>query len=474
MDLDLVLLSRLQFAVKAMFHYLYPPLTMGLGVLIVLMEWRFLRTGDKLYEAMTRFWIKVFALAFALGVATGIVMEFEFGSNWSTYSRYVGDVFGSALASEAIFAFFLESGFLAILVFGWDKVSPRVHFFSTVMVSLGSIFSAIWILVAVSWMHTPAGHHIVATPWGPRAEILDFWAMVWNPSLPSRFLHTLVGAFILAAFFVMSVSAYYVLKGRHLPFATQSFKLALGMGLLSCLAQPLLGHYSAVVVAKHQPAKLAAFEGIFAANEPSAPLHLFGIPDPEAGEVKAGLAVPGMLSFLVHGDWQTPVTGLSAFPREDWPPVGLTFQSYHLMVALGMVMLVLTLYAALLLWRGSLWSTRWLLWVFVFAVGLPYLANQAGWVATEVGRQPWLVHGLLKTGDGVSKVVRPGEVLTSLTLFTLVYLLLFALFLFVLDRKIKAGPEAVHPPHEEGAEALRDALSRRGKTSFGLADTEER
>ena len=240
--MDVVLLSRIQFAVTIMFHYIYPPLTIGLGVLLVAMEGAFLWTRNPLYESMTKFWVKIFALNFAIGVATGIVMEFEFGTNWASYSRFVGDVFGSALAAEGIFAFFLESGFLAILVFGWDKVSPKVHFLSTVMVSLGSMFSAIWIVVANSWQQTPAGFHIVQTPQGPRAEITDFWAMVYNPSSVARLSHVLVGSFILGAFFVMSITAYYLLKRRHVEFARRSFAIALVFGAVASLGQLLAGH----------------------------------------------------------------------------------------------------------------------------------------------------------------------------------------------------------------------------------------
>ena len=468
--MDVVLLSRIQFGVTIMFHYLYPPLTIGLGLLLVIMEGTFLWTKNPVYEAMTKFWVKIFALNFAIGVATGIVMEFQFGTNWSTYSRYVGDVFGSALAAEGVFAFFLESGFLAILVFGWDKVSPRVHFFSTLMVSLGSMFSAIWIVVANSWMQTPAGHHIVDTQWGPRAEITDFWAMVFNPSSVVRLSHTLVGSFILAAFFVMSISAYYLIRNRHVDFARRCFVLALVFGGVSSLAQLGLGHWSAVVVAEHQPAKLAAFEGIFGQEEEAASLHLFGVPSIEERRVKYGVAIPGMLSFLVHGDWQTPVAGLGSFPREDWPPVNQSFQSYHLMIACGMYFIAITLVGLFLFWRGTLFKHRWLLWVHVFSVVLPYISNQAGWYAAEVGRQPWIVYGLMRTSDGVSRVVSGGSVLASLIMFMLVYILLFVLFIYVLDRKIRGGPETPHLPEREDAHGVHEAMGQRGKTGHGMAD----
>lgn len=474
LHMDVVFLSRLQFSFTIMFHYLFPPLSIGLGLLLVFMEGMYLKTKNPLYESMTKFWTGIFALSFAMGVASGIVMEFQFGTNWSSYSRYVGDVFGSALAAEGIFAFFLESGFLAVLVFGWDRVSPAMHFFSTVMVSLGSIFSAVWIVVANSWQQTPAGHHIVTAPDGTvRAEILDFWAMVFNPSSMTRLTHVLLGAFILGAFFVMSVTAYYILKKRHLDFARRSFVIALIVATVASLAQFLAGQRSAEIVAEYQPAKLAAFEGVFVTEE-STPAYLFGLADSEAGTVRYGIEVPGLLSYLVHGDFKTPVTGLDQFPPEDRPPVQIPFQTYHIMVALGMYFIAITLFAVFLLWRGALFNQAWLLWVFVFSVGLPFIANQAGWVAAEVGRQPWAVQGLLRTKDSVSKSVAASDVLISLIMFGFVYLLLFILFIYVLDRKIKTGPAEVEaPPGKTHGPDLLEAMARRGKAQYDLADGPE-
>ncbi|MDX9759059.1 MAG: cytochrome ubiquinol oxidase subunit I [Bacteroidota bacterium] len=456
MDLDVLFLSRFQFALTIMFHYLFPPLSIGLGVIMAITEGMYIKTKNRDYEIMARFWTKVFAVVFAMGVATGIVMEFQFGTNWATYSRYVGDVFGSPLAAEGIFAFFLESGFLAILVFGWDRVSPRVHFFSTIMVALGSMFSAVWIVVANSWMQTPTGFHIVGEGMTARAEITDFWAMVFNPSSVDRLVHTLIGAFILGAFFVMSITAWYILHRRHERLAKQSFTIALVFGTIASLAALVTGHEQANTVSRTQPAKLAAFEGHFTTGP--ADMWLFGIPDEQREMVNYGIAIPGGLSFLLHQDFDAPVTGLDQFPPEDRPPLQIPFQMYHIMITLGMYFIALTLFASFLRWRGTLFEKRWLMWVFVVSVLGPYIANQAGWIAAEVGRQPWIVYGLLRTSDALSKAVTAEEVLASIILFTIIYLFLLAVWLYVMNDKIKHGPDDVAL---EGADG--------GKT--GLLDT---
>jgi len=477
MELDPVLLARAQFALTIMFHYLFPPLSIGLGALLVMMEWRFLRTGDPVWESMARFWTRIFAVNFALGVASGIVMEFQFGTNWATYSRFVGDVFGSALAAEGIFAFFLESGFLAVLVFGWDRVSPRMHFFATCMVALGAIFSSVWIVVANSWQQTPAGHHIVGIGDAARAEILDFWAVVFNPSSLHRLGHVLIGAFILGGFFVMSVSAYYLLRGRHVEVARRGFSLALTFAAFTSLAALVSGHLQAHTVASTQPAKLAAFEGLFTTPEGGAPLYLFGLPDEAAQRVRAGVAVPGGLSLLVHGDLTTPVPGLDAFAPADRPPVVVPFLSYHAMVGLGLAFIGLTLLALYHRWRGTLFQTRWLLWVFVFAVVGPYAANQLGWVAAEVGRQPWVVQGMLRTTDAISASVPASHILASIVMFAVIYGLLFAVFLFVLNDKIQHGPDEPAAHGEGGRDGLLAAagsLAGHGGSLTGTGERSER
>jgi cytochrome d ubiquinol oxidase subunit I len=503
MSLDPVLLSRVQFGLTVGFHYLFPPLTIGLAVILVYLEWRWLRTGEGVYGRAARFWTGVFALNFAMGVATGIVMEFQFGTNWARYSRFVGDVFGSALAAEGLFAFFLESGFLSVLVFGWDRVGPRLHFFSSCMVALGSIFSSVWIVVANSWQQTPAGSHVVpvlrgGVPWVVdgalvrRAELVDFWAMVFNPSTVQRLVHVWVGCFVLGAFFVMSISAWYLLHGRHRPFAERSFRGGLVFGTIASLAALGSGHFQADEVAHEQPAKLAAIEAHF--DSGPADLSLFGVPDPATGRVRYRLAIPGGLSFLVHGDWHAPVPGLDRFRPADRPPVALPFASFHLMVALGMGFIGLTLLACFFWWRGSLFRQRWLLWLFVPAVLGAYAANEAGWITAEVGRQPWSVYppvprtadgslalgpdGVvhydesqgLRTSDGTSTVVSGSQVLGSIAMFGLLYALLLAVWLFVMNEKIQKGPEPEEAPTPVGAGGFLDAAAQRPAHAGSMTD----
>lgn len=476
MDLDVVLLSRLQFAFTIMFHYLFPPLTIGMGVILVYLECMYLRTKDPVYEKANNFWIKVFVLNFAIGVATGIVMEFEFGTNWATYSRFVGDVFGSALAAEGIFAFFLESGFLAVVAFGRGKVKPWFYCFSVAMVALGSIFSSVWIVIANSWQQTPAGHHIVpimrdGVPWVVdgvpmmRAEITDFWAMVFNPSTVHRLTHVLIGCFITGGFFVMSISAYYLLRRKHVEFAKRSFKGALVLSTVSSLAILVSGHGQARMVYWNQPAKLAAFEGHYESGRGD--LTLFGVPDPETMTIKHRVAIPGGLSFLMFDNFSDPVEGLDKFAAEDHPNLWIPFISWRVMIGIGTANIALTLLACFMWWRGKLFETRWLLAVFVVAFLGAVAANQAGWVAAETGRQPWIVYpptqwdgrslvvdeatGVvdydktlgLRTTEAVSKAIQSEQVLSSLVGFGLIYLLLFMVWVFVLNRKIHHGPDPI-------------------------------
>lgn len=485
------ILARLQFAYTVIFHYIYPPLSIGLGVVLVMMEALWLKTGDPKFHNMARFWTRIFALTFAIGVATGIVMEFEFGTNWATYSRFVGDIFGSALAAEGIFAFFLESGFLAILLFGWNKVGPRLHFFATCMVCLGAHFSAIWIVVANSWMQTPAGYHLEkivdGTPVrlteghvvGPddlgtvRAVIDDFWAMVLNPSSVDRLTHVILGCWMAGAFLVVSISAYYLLRGRHLEFAKSSMRVGLAFAAISTILQVgFSGSQTAEGVVKNQPVKLAAMEGVFE-TQPYTPMTLFGWVDEKKREV-SGPQIPGLLSFLVYKNFKTPVVGLNDLPTDDflqkrypdaspealakirpdyWPKVNFTFQVYHIMIIVGTALLGLVLVASFFWWRGWLFRTdfiwtRWLLIALVLSVLGPQIANQAGWFTAEIGRQPWIVYGLLKTSDALSKSVHSDEIISSLVMFAFVYTLLFALFVYTLTRKIQHGPDTEESSEE--------------------------
>jgi len=440
MDLDVEFLSRLQFAFTIMFHYIFPPFSIGTGLLLVVYETLYFVTRKKVYESITRFWIKIFAANFSIGVATGIVMEFEFGTNWASYSRFVGDIFGSPLAAEGIFAFFLESGFLAILLFGWDRVKPGVHLFSTVMVAIGSTMSAFWIVVANSWQQTPVAYKLATTVDGyTRAVITDFWEVVFNPSSMVRFSHVVVGSWIQGAFLILSVSAYFIIKKKNLDFAKKSFTFALILAAVASLMQPAIGHYHAQVVGEYQPAKMAAYEGLYETKK-GANLAVVGWTDSEEKKTYA-IEIPGLLSFLLHGDFNAEVIGLDQFPEEDWPPVAQVFQTYHLMVALGMFFIALTLLSLWLLYRKQLFNKTWLMKLYMPAVALPVIANQSGWVSAERGRQPWIVQDLLRTSEGLSKSVTAPEVLISLILFFIVYALLFFVWLYVLDREIKHGPD---------------------------------
>ena len=402
------------------------------------MESLYLKTKNKDYEILTRFWIKLFALTFGIGVATGIIMEFEFGTNWSVYSRYVGDIFGSALAAEGLFAFGLESTFLGILLFGWNRVKPWVHLTSTIGVFIGSLFSAVWIVVANSWQQTPAGFHIVGKGLNARAEVTDFWAMVFNPSSIDRLIHTWQGSFLAGAFLVLSVHAYYIRKGLFMEISKKAFKIALVVATIVSFTQLISGHSSADGVAVNQPAKLAAMEGHYKKNSP-ADLYLLGWVD-DREQKTTGISIPGGLSFLVHQDFKQPIIGLNNFQKEDRPgQVNAVFQFYHIMIAIGMFLIGLTLYASFLWWKGKLFEYKWLLWIFSYSVILPQIANQVGWFTAEMGRQPWVVYGQLRTSAAFSQEVSANQIIFSLVFFTLVYTLLLLLFIYSVNKKIKHG-----------------------------------
>ena len=437
--MDVVMLSRLQFAAATMFHFLFVPLTLGLSILVAIMETRYARTGDETYLAMTKFWGKLFLINFALGVVTGITLEFQFGTNWSRYSAYVGDVFGSLLAIEASVAFFLESTMIGVWIFGWRKLSAKAHATVMWLVAAAGNISAIWILTANGWMQHPVGYTIR----DGRAELVDFLAVITNKFAILEILHTVGAACLLASFFVMGISAYHLLKKQHLEVFTRSFRLALVFGLVFSVFTVINGDWHAVHVTEVQPAKLAAMESHWETTS-KAPIHLFAVPD-EAGEknfVEIG-SVPGMLSLLGFHDINAEVRGLKSFPRDERPPVLITFIAFRAMVALG------TLFPILMIWgfirRKKLVDSPGYLKIMLLAIPLPYIAMEMGWVLAEVGRQPWIVYGLMKTSEAASPIAG-GQVAVSLVAFVLVYSLLGAMGLFLMVKNVKKGPPAVMPP----------------------------
>jgi cytochrome d ubiquinol oxidase subunit I len=442
--MDVLMLSRLQFAVATFFHFLFVPLTLGLSILIAIMETIYVRTGDEDYKRMAKFWGKIFLVNFAVGVVTGITLEFQFGTNWSQYSRYVGDIFGSLLAIEATLAFFLESTFLAVWVFGWKRLSPRLHAGCIWAVAFASNLSALWILIANSWMQHPVGYVIR----NGRAELSDFLAVVTQPLAIQQFFHVVSGAYILAGFMVMGISAYHLLRRQHTTFFTKSFRLALGFALIFAIAEVFQGDIHANEVAKIQPTKLAAMESIWD-TQAGAPMWMVLIPDPahERNLVQFG-RIPGALSWLAYHSTKAVVKGLKDFPKNDRPPVALTFFSFRVMVALGFLFILLTVVG----WfkRHKLESSPGYLKVMLYAIPLPYLALEAGWMVTEVGRQPWIVYGLMRTSDAVSPIAAT-QVWVSLAAFILVYSLLGAVAFYLMARFAKQGPEpapAVTSPGE--------------------------
>lgn len=439
--MDVVMLSRIQFSMTSMFHYIYPPLSIGLGLFLVLIEGMYIKTKNTRYLEMTKFWVKIFSLTFALGVATGLVQMFGMGTNWGQYSRYVGDVFGSALGAEGIFAFFLEAGFMGIMLFGWKKVSAKVHYMSTILVSAGAHFSAVWIVIANSWMQTPAGFKIEGVGPEARAVVTDFWAMIFNPSSMDRLVHVILGCWLCGIFLIISICAYYYLKKRHLEFTRLTMKISLILALVVLVLQLISADSTAEGVAQNQPAKLAAAEGVFQTAE-STPMTILGWVDKKNKTVR-GLQIPGLLSFLVSRNFKTPVTGLDQIPADEWPPLQIVFQTYHMMIYMWGMMVLGASAGAYLLWKKKLENAKWVLRFLVLSVGFPQIANMVGWMTAEVGRQPWVVWKLLRTPEGISPGIVAGQVIGSLIMLGTIYFGLLILFLFLLDRKIKHGPTDV-------------------------------
>ena len=439
--MDVVILSRIQFALNIGFHYFYPPLSIGLALVIVFMEGAFLKTKKEIYREMAKFWTKIFALSFAMGVATGLVQVFAFGNNWSAYARFVGDVFGSALAAEGVFAFFLEAGFIGLMLFGWDRVGPKMHYFATICVAVGAHFSAVWIVAANSWMQTPAGFEIVGTGTEAHAVITEFWKVIFNPSFLDRITHVILGCWLTGSFILVSVSAFYMLKKRHKEYAKPMLKFGLIMSAVLLVLQLVSADATARGVAVNQPEKLAALEGVYE-TRPYTPMTAIGYVDAEKKEV-VGLKIPALLSFLVYRNFETPVTGLNEFPPDELPNVPVVFQTYHAMIMAWGLMVFLVALAGFFWWRKRIETSKWTLRALIFSVLLPYLANQTGWFTAEMGRQPWIVYRLLRTSDAVSPSITSHQVVGSLIMFISIYILLFSLFVFLLDRKIRSGPKSL-------------------------------
>jgi len=437
--MDPLILSRIQFAMTSMFHYLYPPLSIGISLYLVFIEGMYLKTKDPLYLQMTKFWVKVFGLTFALGVATGLVQVFNFGTNWADYSRYVGDVFGSALGAEGIFAFFLEAGFFGLVLFGWNRVSPKVHYFATICVAIGAHFSAVWIVVANSWMQTPQGFKIVGTGAKTKAVVTNFWEMIFNPSSMDRLVHVLLGCWLTGLFLIISISAFYMLKNRHRDFAKKSMKVALALSCFVLILQLISADSTARGVAQNQPSKLAAMEGVYQTKK-STPMTLIGWVDRKSETVK-GIKIPGLLSFFVYRNFTTPVEGFDNIPKDERPPIQPVFQAYHMMIYMWSAMVLGAFVGFFLLWRKKLEKSKWVLRFLIISVIFPQVANMSGWMTAEIGRQPWVVWKLLRTANGVSPNLVNSQVLGSLIMLFSIYVSLLLTFLFLLDRKIKQGPE---------------------------------
>jgi cytochrome d ubiquinol oxidase subunit I len=433
MDLDPVFLARLQFAVTIGFHFLFPPLSIGLAWLLVIIEGVGWRRNAPAYAEAGKLFGHLLGLTFAVGVATGIVMEFQFGMNWAEYSKFVGDVFGAPLAAQAIFAFFLESSFLGLYLFGRGRVSKGLHWFSILMVAVGATISAFWIIVANSWQQTPAGFVVQ----NGRAELTSFAEAVFNDSTWLRFGHTMMASLVSGAFFMAGVAAFLIRRNGGNQVARGAMKAAVVVGLIAALLTLFpFGHEHGRQVARTQPAKFAAIEGVYD-TQTGAPLTLFGFPTNQPPDMKAPVEIPKLLSWLAFGDLNAPVKGIKDFPPNERPPLWITFVSFHNMVILGGYFILLMIVAAWTLRRGTLWTNRRLLRVLIYSIPLPLIACQFGWVAAEVGRQPWVVYGVLRTSDAVSLVVTAEEILASLLLFIAVYLLLAAAYVFLVVREVK-------------------------------------
>ena len=435
--MDTLELSRLQFAVTAAFHFIFVPLTLGLSIMVAYMESRYVSTNDDMYLRMTKFWGKLFLINFALGIVTGITLEFQFGMNWAEYSKYVGDIFGAPLAIEATVAFFLESTFIGLWIFGWNKVSRKTHALSIWLVAIATNLSAVWILLANGWMQHPVGYVLRNN----RAEMVDFGAMLTNTYGWLKFFHQIFAGYIVGAFFVMGISAYHILKKSNLDFYKRSFRIGATFALVSSILVIFSGTFHAEEVALTQPTKFAAMEAVWDTQK-NAPYNLLVIPDPanEKNSVEA-IGIPNLLSLMAFHRADAEIKGLKEFPREERPPVLPVFFSFRAMAGLGFIFLLLALIAFVVSRKDRLEFNPGLLRILLYMIPLPYLANQIGWIVAEVGRQPWIVYGLLKTSDAVSKSISMSQVVASLLGFTLVYGFLGTIDIYLLTKYARKGPD---------------------------------
>jgi cytochrome d ubiquinol oxidase subunit I len=440
--MDAMLLHRIHFAFTVIYHYLFPQLTMGLALLIVVLKTIAIRHNDERYNQAARFWGKIFAINFLLGVVTGIPMEFQFGTNWSQFARTTGGVIGQPLAMEGVFSFFLESAFLGLFLFGEKRLSPWKHWGAAFLVFVGSWISGFFIIVTNAWMQHPVAYSIL--PNGVY-EVTSFWGLLTNPWALLQYAHNMSGAVVTGAFVMCSLGALYVLENRFAEHGQIFVRVGVVAGVIASVAQifptgDLHGRY----MAKHQPAAIAAMEGLFRTQK-GAPIVLIGQPDEEHQTIDNPIAVNDVLSFLIYGTTQAEVKGLNEFPRDQWPePLPLLFYSYHIMAGLGTYFALIMIVAAFLLWRGKLFQNRWVLWALLLSFPFPYIANTAGWLTAELGRQPWVVYGLIRTSEGYSKYVGPGNSLFTLLGFMGLYTVTSILFIVLVYRIIHKGP-AVGP-----------------------------
>ena len=444
---DPTLISRWQFAFTVVYHYLFPQLTMGLALLLVILKTLYLRRGDETYNKAARFWGKIFAVTFVMGVATGIPMEFQFGTNWAAFSAFAGDIIAQTLAMEGAFAFFLESAFLGIFLFGERRFGQRMHWFSALMILLGTWASGYFILATNSWMQNPVGYEEVA---GGGVRIADYSAVLLNPWVFVQFAHNQGGAVVTAAFGMAGLGAYYLLANRHELYGRMFVRLGLITAVIASVWMLFpSGHVSSTEVAEKQPVALAAMEGQFRTERPAG-LVVMGQPDMERERIDNPIVIPRALSFLVYQNWNAEVKGLDAFPEKNWPDnIPLLYYSYHVMVGLGTIFIAITVVATFLLWRRKLFESRWMLWILMLATPFPFIANTAGWLTAELGRQPWIAYGLLRTEEGVSPLVSSGNVLFTLIGFAGMYLIMGLLYFVLMVREVAHGPEAEQAPSGE-------------------------